>query len=199
MIRINLLPWREAARARAKRNLGVGAVAAVAITALIGLGVHTLIGERIAYQGSRNELLTGEIRQLDKQLQEIKDLENTKTRMIARMTIIQQLQASRPAAVHLLDEIVTSLPDGVFLTGMQQGGSAVTLKGRAQSNARVSGLMRNIEGASWIGNPTLAVVENKERTGTGLNHFQVNLHQQTPKQADTGQSITPERGGRSPN
>lgn len=185
MIRINLLPWRTAARARGKRYFLLATVAAVALTGLIGWAVHVAIAQVIAHQGARNAFLDGEIRQLDRQLGEIKELEATKGRMISRMTIIQQLQASRPAAVHLLDEVVASVPEGVFLTSLQQVGTAVSIKGRAQSNARVSGLMRNVEGAAWIGSPTLAVVENKERTGTGLNHFQVNLLQQAPKVADT--------------
>lgn len=188
MIRVNLLPWRAAARARAKQHFLLATAAALALTGLSGWAVHTVIAQGIAHQEARNAFLEGEIRQLDRQLKEIKELEATKARMISRMTIIQQLQASRPAAVHLLDEIVASIPEGVFFTSLQQAGAAVSVKGRAQSNARVSGLMRNIEGATWIGNPTLAVVENKERTGTGLNHFQVNLHQQTPKLAETDPS-----------
>ncbi len=185
MIRVNLLPWRAAARARARQHFLLAALAVVALTGLVGWAVHSGIAQGIGHQEARNAFLEGEIRQLDRQLREIKDLEATKARMISRMSIIQQLQASRPAAVHLLDEVVATVPEGVFLTSLQQVGAAVSVKGRAQSNARVSGLMRNIEGATWIGNPTLAVVENKERTGTGLNHFQVNLLQQTPKLVET--------------
>lgn len=184
MIRINLLPWREAARARSKQYLLLATVASVVLTALASWGVHLYFGGRIVHQEARNGFLNAEISQLDLYIKEIKDLEATKVRIIARMNIIQQLQASRSTVVHLLDEIVNSVPEGVVITSLQQQGNGVTLKGRAQSNARVSGLMRNIEGSSWIGNPILGVVENKERTGTGLNHFQVNLNQQVPKQAD---------------
>lgn len=194
MIRINLLPWREAARTRAKQHLLLAMASAVALTGLVGWGVHSYLGVRIAHQEARNAFLSAEIQQLDQYIKEIKDLEATKVRMIARMNIIQQLQASRSTVVHLLDEIVSSIPEGVVLTSMQQVSAAVTLKGRAQSNARVSGLMRNIEGSTWIGNPSLGVVENKERTGTGLNHFEVKLHQQTPKLTAVGQGepLSPE-------
>ena len=181
MIRINLLPWREAERARNKRNFVVNAVTAVALTGFLGVAGHLYIEALISYQDARNAFLTQAIKQLDQQIKEIKDLEDTKARLIARMSVIQQLQGSRPEAVHLMDELVNTLPDGVYLTSVQQGGRSIALKGRAQSNARVSGLMRNIDASSWIESPNLTVVENKERTSTGLNHFEVRLQQKAAK------------------
>jgi len=181
MIRINLLPWREAERARVRQHTIVGIASAFGLTILGGLGVHLFLNNMIEYQGERNTFLAGEISKLDRKIQAIKDLETTKARLIARMTIIQQLQESRPQAVHLIDEVVSQMPEGVYVTSMQQSGGSVALQGRAQSNARVSSLMRNVESSQWIGNPTLALVESKERTGTGLNHFSVSVQQRTPK------------------
>jgi len=183
MIRINLLPWREAERARSKRSTVLAIAGAVGLTLLAALGVHLFINGMIDHQGERNAFLAAEIKKLDRQIKAIKDLEDTKAKLIARMTVIQQLQESRPKAVHLMDEIVATIPDGVYFTSLQQRGGGVALDGRAQSNARVSTLMRNVEGSQWIGSPTLRVVESKERTGTGLNHFSVSLSQRAPKAA----------------
>lgn len=187
MIRINLLPWRETERARSKRTFIANAVAAVAITGLLGLAVHLYIASLITYQDERNAFLMQAIKQLDQQIKEIKDLEDTKARLIARMSVIQQLQGSRPEAVHLMDEIVNTVPYGVYLTNVQQSVRTVAMKGRAQSNARVSGLMRNIEASEWVETPTLTVVENKERTSTGLNHFEVKLQQKASKTSNAQQ------------
>jgi type IV pilus assembly protein PilN len=94
------------------------------------------------------------------------------------MNVIQQLQESRPEIVHLFDELVASIPDGVFLTGVTQSGNRVEVEGRAQSNARVSAFMRNINASAWIGDPQLLVIENKDQTGTGFSHFRLSFTQQ---------------------
>jgi type IV pilus assembly protein PilN len=97
------------------------------------------------------------------------------------MNVIQQLQVSRPEVVHLFDEMVVRIPEGVYLTKATQGGRSVVVEGRAQSNARVSEFMRNIEASNWIGGPLLMVIENKEKTGTGMNHFRLRFHQRSAK------------------
>jgi type IV pilus assembly protein PilN len=96
------------------------------------------------------------------------------------MNIIQQLQESRPEVVRLFDELVFAIPEGVYLTKLEQTGRAVVLEGRAQSNARVSAFMRNVEGSRWIGNPRLLLIENKDKTGTGMSHFRLSFDQVQP-------------------
>ena len=137
----------------------------------------------ITDQEERNAFLKREIAALDERIKEIQELEKTKARLLARMEVIQELQSSRPEAVHLFDELVKTTPDGAFLTKITQQGKVVELDGRAQSNARVSAYMRNVESSDWIGNPVLQVIENKDKTGTGLSHFTLSVQQQV-KQAD---------------
>ncbi|MEA3277644.1 MAG: PilN domain-containing protein [Pseudomonadota bacterium] len=173
MARINLLPWRETERKRRQRQLAVMAAAAVAATLVAGLALHTHFERLISIQESRNQFLQREISRFDRQIEEIKELEETRSNLLARMEIIQELQQSRPEVVHLFDEVVSAIPAGVFLTSIKQSGHSVILEGRAQSNARVSALMRSIEASQWIGNPQLLLIENKEQTGTGLSHFRL--------------------------
>jgi type IV pilus assembly protein PilN len=180
MARINLLPWREAKRKRRQREFAVMAATGLAVTLVAGLALHVHVERLIANQQSRNQFLQNEIRLLDKKITKIQDLEKTKANLLARMNVIQQLQESRPEVVHLFDEIVIGIPEGVFLTKMTQTGRTVVLEGRAQSNARVSAFMRNIEAATWIGKPLLMLIEHKDKTGTGLSHFRLRFEQQKP-------------------
>jgi type IV pilus assembly protein PilN len=185
MARINLLPWRENLRAEQQREFLVMAGGTVVITLLLGLYTHLHINGMITDQEERNAFLQREITALDERIEEIKELEKTKARLLARMEVIQELQSSRPEAVHLFDELVKTTPDGAFLTKIKQQGKMVELDGRAQSNARVSAYMRNVEGSDWIGTPVLQVIENKDKTGTGFSHFTMSVQQQA-KQAEAG-------------
>jgi type IV pilus assembly protein PilN len=103
------------------------------------------------------------------------------------MNVITQLQSSRPQIVRLMDDLVTTLPEGVFLTKVTQSGSLVSIEGRAQSNARVSSYMRNIEETRWLDNPVLKIIENKDKTGTGFSHFSLTASQKGPKKKDEEQ------------
>ena len=138
----------------------------------------------IAAQQSRNQLLQQEIAQLDQRIRKIQALEETKADLLARMNVIQQLQESRPEVVHLFDELVQAIPDGVFLTTVNQQGNRVEIEGRAQSNARVSAFMRNINASAWINDPQLLVIENKDQTGTGFSHFRLSFAQRRADQED---------------
>lgn len=177
MTRINLLPWRETERKRRQKEFGLALAGTLLFAVLIGILVHWQIENLIAYQTHRNQFLQGEIAQLDRKIRDIRDLEKTKAGILARMRIIQQLQESRPEIVHLFDELVNTLPVGVYLTSVTQKGRTLLLEGRAQSNARVSAYMRNIEASKWLGKPRLLVIENKEVTGTGLSHFKLEAKQ----------------------
>lgn len=180
MAHINLLPWREAERNKRQREFGFMVVGGVLITILAIIAVHMHINGLITAQNQRNRLLEQEIGQMDRQIEEIKDLETTKARLLARMEIIQQLQSSRPQIVHLFDELAVTLPEGVYLTKVTQQGSSISMSGRAQSNARVSAYMRNIDVSEWLTKPILKVIENKDQTGTGLSHFDLMATQVKP-------------------
>lgn len=173
MARINLLPWRETERLRQQREFGIMIGGGVVFTILVVIAVHIHINGLITAQSQRNLLLDREIATMDQKIEEIQDLEATKARLLARMDIIQQLQSSRPQIVHLFDELVSTLPVGVYLTKVQQQGNSISMSGRAQSNARVSAYMRNIAGSDWLGKANLKVIQNKNKTGTGLSHFEL--------------------------
>ena len=159
MPRINLLPWRTELRQRRKKEFLV-ALAGSVIVALgtIYLSKLTVQGWTSAQQG-RNEILKGEIAELDKQIQEITGLENQRDRLVARMRVITQLQRSRPEVVHLFDELVNAIPEGVHLLEVAQRGARIELRGSAQSSTRVSALMRNIDDSEWLRQPGLEGVE----------------------------------------
>lgn len=161
MARINLLPWREWERKRKQREFA-GMAAAGAIFAAIAVVIgHLQMENMIDSQEERNSFLQAEIKKLDERIVKIKDLESTKARLLARMNVIQELQSNRPVSVHLMDELVRTLPEGVYLSKATQKGSGLTLEGIAQSNARVSAYMRNIDGSLWIGNPKLNVIQTQ--------------------------------------
>jgi type IV pilus assembly protein PilN len=159
MPRINLLPWRTELRQRRKKEFLV----ALAGTLIVGAGVVYL--SKLTVQGwtsdqqERNEILRTEIAQLDKQIEEITDLENQRERLLARMQVITQLQRSRPEVVHLFDELVNTMPEGVNLTEVVQRGERIEMRGVAQSSTRVSALMRNIDDSEWLRQPGLDIVE----------------------------------------
>ena len=167
MPRINLLPWRDAQRKERKLAflvaLGVAALAA-GVTAF---AAYLLYGSMIEAQQHRNDVMRGEIRTLDKQIEEINSLESAKQKFIARMEIIEKLQRSRPEIVHLFDEIVRTLPEGVYLTSVKQNGMRLKFEGIAQSSTRVSSFMRNIDGSQWLRNPGLEVVQTTKGSGPG--------------------------------
>jgi type IV pilus assembly protein PilN len=163
MPRINLLPWREGQRKERKLAflvaLGVAALAAC----VASFAAYLLYGSMIDAQQHRNDKLRAEIRTLNKQIEEINDLETAKQRFIARMDIIEKLQRSRPEIVHVFDEIVRTLPEGVYLTAVKQNGNSLKFEGIAQSSTRVSSFMRNIDGSQWLRNPALEVVQTSSK------------------------------------
>ena len=168
MPRINLLPWRDAQRKQKRQEFILSIGAALATAALVTLIGRWQMSASIEHQQQRNQVLNDAIAQLDKQIQEILGLENQKRKLLARMEIIETLQRSRPEIVHIFDEIVRTLPDGVYLTFLKQSGTRIELRGVAQSSTRVSAFMRNIDNSQWLADPSLQVVETKGRdTGRG--------------------------------
>jgi type IV pilus assembly protein PilN len=167
MPRINLLPWREAQRKDRKLAflvaLGVAALAA-GVTAF---AAYLMYGSMIEAQERRNSELRVAIKKLDKEIEEINSLESAKQKFIARMEIIEKLQRSRPEIVHVFEEIVRTLPEGVYLTSVKQNGMRLKFEGIAQSSTRVSSFMRNIDGSQWLRNPELEVVQTTKGSGPG--------------------------------
>jgi type IV pilus assembly protein PilN len=171
MVRINLLPHREQKRQARQRqfiSLSVGLV--ILAIAVVGL-VHIIIAARIEDQNSRNALLKSEIAKLDDQIKEIDRLRDQTQALLARKQVVETLQANRTEAVHLLDQLVRQLPDGVYLKSVKQSGTKVTLDGYAQSNARVSTLMRNIEGSPWLTTPELIEIRSVALDKQKVNEF----------------------------
>lgn len=185
MPRINLLPWREEQRKERRQaffvSLGVAAVAAGITTFAVNIYFNSLVDA----QQSRNDRLNVEIASLDKQIAEIESLEAQKQQFIARMEIIERLQSSRPAIVHVFDELARTLPDGTQLTGITQTGNRLKIEGLAQSSTRVSTFMRNIDESGWMRNPELEVIETRENAALGAN-FVLFAEQVTPGQKEEG-------------
>src|SRR5580700_1673944 len=185
MPRINLLPWRDQQRKdRQLRFFGALGVAVV-LSAVMAFGIYVMFGLWIDGQDRRNDRLKVEIKILDKQIEEINDLEAQKQKFISRMQIIEKLQRSRPEVVHLFDELVKEMPDGTYLTSVKQTGNNLKLDGVAQSSTRVSALMRSISASQWLKDPELEVVQTK--TDTAGSSFVLDAQQITvPDTEDTG-------------
>ena len=173
MPRINLLPHREQERKRRRREFGVAAIAAFLAGAVVAGGAKVVYSSWIDAQNEKNNLLKKEIVKLDAEIADIQDLENRKQRLVARMEIIEKLQRKRPEIVHQFDELVHTVPDGVYLTSIKQNGNKLELKGVAQSSTRVSTFMRNIDSSVWMDNPQLDVVETAKDSSTGGSNFTV--------------------------
>jgi type IV pilus assembly protein PilN len=159
MARINLLPHREERRQRARQHFYVLAGGTAILGAVIVFAMHTFYAAKIERQDDRNRFLKGEISKLDKEIAEINKLKGEIQALLARKQIVETLQADRAQTVHLLDQLVKQMPEGVYLRSISQKGLRVNLIGYAQSNARVSTLMRNIESSPWLEQPVLVEVK----------------------------------------
>jgi type IV pilus assembly protein PilN len=191
MPRINLLPWRDAQRKQKRQEFILSIAAAIATAALVTLIGRWQMSAAIEHQQQRNQILNDAIAQLDKKIEEIVGLENQKRKLLARMEIIETLQRSRPVIVHVFDEIVRTLPEGVYLTYLKGQGDNIEIRGVAQSSTRVSAFMRNIDNSKWLSAPSLVVVETKGRDAGRGADFTLNakLRSQTPP-ADEAQAAT---------
>jgi type IV pilus assembly protein PilN len=163
---INLLPHREARRSAARKHFAVVAAMTAVLGGAVVLLVHGFYAAKVSEQVSRNDFLKKETEKLDKDIEEIKKLKDEIAALLSRKQVIETLQADRAQTVYLLDQLVKQMPEGVYLRSITQRGLRVSLLGYAQSNARVSTLMRNIESSAWLEAPKLneikaAVVNNK--------------------------------------
>jgi type IV pilus assembly protein PilN len=169
MARINLLPWREEQRKQKKKDFLTAMGLLVLLTLVLFGFVHTHIQGLQAYQEARNKILEEEIVRLDQKLGEIKNIEETKNKLLAKIDLIQKLQESRPEVVHLIDEIPRTTPDGVFLTKFTQTVQALVFEGKSQSNARVSAFMRAIDASDWLQAPVLEEIKAEDAKSTQSN------------------------------
>jgi type IV pilus assembly protein PilN len=160
MPRINLLPWREAERKERQKNFGIASLLALVVGLIVIWGVNTYLQGMIDYQNSRNQRLQQEIATLDEQIKEIRNLRLKKERLLLRMAAIEDLQRTRPEVVHLFDELVKAVPQGIYLTEFSQSGKNLLMKGMAESSTRVSAFMRNIDESQWLASPQLRVVQS---------------------------------------
>jgi len=195
MPRINLLPWREQQRKERKLAFFV-ALGGAAIGALVvAFACYLLFKSMISSQEARNDRLRVEIKIVDRQIEQINDLESQKQRFIARMQVIEKLQRSRSEVVHLFDEIAKTIPDGTYLTSFTQEGKKLKFEGVAQSSTRVSTFMRSISASQWMKDPELEVVESKPGNTVG-NSFILDAQQiVTSGDEDTG-PVKPKHGVR---
>jgi type IV pilus assembly protein PilN len=183
MTRINLLPWRQERRAqRQKEYLSVLAITGL-VAAGIAFGVIKYYDGLIANQNDRNNYLTTEIKQLDQKIKEIEGLEKKRAHLLNRKQVIEQLQADRSQMVHLFDQLVRTIPEGIRLNSIKQAGTTLTLDGISQSNARVASYMRSLESSGWMSSPEVSIIEAKGADKLMPYQFtlKVNLTKPKPK------------------
>lgn len=176
MIRINLLPHRAEKRRARQIQFASLCVISVVLAALVVGMVHVAISARIDYQQRRNEYLKTETAKLDRQIAEIKKLREQTQALLARKEVVENLQSTRSDVVHLLDQMLRILPDGVYLASLKQTGNRIELVGYAQSNARISTLMRAIEDSPWLDSPTLVEIHATSANGTRVSQFTLNFN-----------------------
>jgi type IV pilus assembly protein PilN len=187
--RINLLPWREMQRKEQDRQLLTIAVGAWILMGVIIFYAHMHVTGLIENQNKRNEFLDQEIAKVDKEIKEIAEIKKQRADLIARMNVIYQLQSDRSRVVHVFDEFARRLPDGVYLSSLKHIGPMTTLQGTAQSNARVSALMRNLASSDWFAEPELEVVNVSAQGSDRVSVFSMHVKQvakQQKKLTDNG-------------
>ena len=193
MPRINLLPWRDEERKERKLKFLValgGAAVGACLVAFVG---YLLMDSMVSAQEARNERLDEEIAVLDRQIEKINSLEADKARFISRMEVIEKLQRSRPEIVHIFDEIARQIPDGVYLTAIQQNGQRIKFEGVAQSSTRVSAFMRNIDGSDYLKNPELEIVQTDRRNEAGGASFVLYADQSAAPEQDSKGAKKPKK------
>ncbi len=180
MAHINLLPWRDERRQEKKKEflttLGLVAIAAAAVV----FAWHMYISGQISDQRARNTYLTSNIKVLDKQVAEIKELERKRSQLIDRMRVIQELQGNRPIIVRIMDQLVRTMPDGVFYNKLTAKNGTITVSGIAESNNRVSSLMRRLDASDWLAEPSLDAVRAAPAYGDQANTFELSVKVQLP-------------------
>jgi type IV pilus assembly protein PilN len=191
MIKINLLPHRaEKRRLQLQQFIVLSALAFVVGAVLVGL-VHIAMSAQVSYQERRNDFLVQQVAILDRQIAEIKKLREQTQYLMARKNIVENLQSTRSDMVHLLDQMLRILPDGVYLKSIKQNGNKISIIGLAQSNARVSTLMRSIEDSPWLDTPVLVEIHVYPNPGPRLSEFSLNFNLTKQELSQTSAELQP--------
>jgi len=178
MIRINLLPHREEKRKRRQQQFGVLAGFSVILAAAVVGVVYLYLDNQVTQQKNNVAYMKSEIDKLDKQIEEIRKIRDETASLLAKKRVVEGLQANRSEPVQLLDQLLRQLPEGVYLRSIRQAGAKVNLTGYAQSNARVSTLMRNLGASPYLENPELVeikAVPSPDKSGNRVNEFNMNI------------------------
>jgi len=183
MANINLLPWRETRRHTRRQQFLTGLCGAAFIAVLSVWFWDAVVSNQIAYQETRNQKLITQIKLLDQEVAEIRDLHLKRNRLVDRMRVIQALQGNRPVIVRLLDQLVRTVPEGVFYTSLQTDAQIVSIEGIAESNNRVSSLMRRLEASRWLQAPSLDAVQATPDSGAQATHFALSVGIELPEEA----------------
>ena len=181
MAKINLRPWREELRAEKQKRFVTTLLGAAIVAAGLVFLWKTDMDNRIAYQESRNDYIEAASRKLDSQIAEIKELRKRREELLARMEVIQDLQGKRPVIVRVFDELVRTLPEGLFYTDLAKRNDRLSIEGMAESNSRISTLMRNFERSEWFTNPNLTSVAAADSRRDGYSSFNLSVSQTTPE------------------
>lgn len=182
MANINLLPWREERREELKKEFFTILIGTILLAIGLVFVWHQYVTSQIDNQRSRNAYLTQQISELNSQVSEIKELKEKREQLVDRMRIIQELQGKRPEIVHVFDDLVRTIPDGVFYTDIERNGSSLVIKGTAESNNRVSSLMRKLDASDWFSGPNLQGVKANPSFGEQANDFVLTVKLATPPQ-----------------
>ena len=181
MAKINLRPWREELRAEKQKQFVVMILGAVIIAGGLAFLWKSDMDSRIAYQQSRNAYIETATKELDKQIKEIENLKRQRDELLARMQVIQDLQGKRPVIVRVFDELVRTIPDGLYYTDLKKTGERLNIVGMAESNSRISNLMRQFEDSEWFANPNLTNVAAADSARSGYSQFNLSVRQRTPE------------------
>ncbi len=184
MAQINLLPWRDERRAELKQEFLVVLGGVAALGGVIVFVVHLFFTSQIQTQVDRNAYLKRYIAELDTKVAEIRELQKRRTQLLDRMKVIQELQGNRPIIVRILDQLVRTVPDGVFYTELTSGNASIKITGIAESNNRVSSLMRRLNGSDWFSDPNLEGVRAEPDYGEQATTFNMTVNLQLPSAGD---------------
>lgn len=184
MVQINLLPWREERRQTLRKDFLVSVALVLILGAALVLLADRVVNSQIDHQDARNEYLAENIKVLDKAVAEIRDLQKRRNQLLDRMRVIQELQGNRPIIVRVLDQLVRTVPDGVFYTRLSTSGKNISINGIAESNNRVSSLMRRLDASDWLASPNLDKVKAEPKFGDQANSFGLTVKVEAPALED---------------
>ncbi len=178
MAKINLRPWREELRAEKQKRFLTSLIGVALISTGLGLGWNSDMTAKIEHQEARNNYLAAAMLSLDEKIKEISELQKQRKELVSRMKVIQDLQGTRPVIVRVFDELVRTLPDGLYYESVKKTGDDIVIQGVAESNSRISGLMRNLDNSEWFTNPNLTAV-NAVQKGEPASKFNLVVTQKT--------------------